>query len=99
MSLTLSLGIASVRVLLGLVGVGYSLCKADFGAGATVSNEILKSVVGETAGGLAYDFLKGGGQSALKQFVDSLQQGDCEHLNHDLIERNAKLKISLEATP
>lgn len=96
MSLTLGLGFASVRVLLGLVGVGYSLLKADFGEGAKVSNEILKSVVGETAGGLAYDFLKGGGQSALKQFVDSLQQGDSEHLNHDL--QRAARKAQLTAT-
>ncbi|MBA3442141.1 MAG: hypothetical protein H0T92_19960 [Pyrinomonadaceae bacterium] len=43
MSLTLGLGFASVRVLLGLVGIGYSLCKADFGEGAKVSNEILMS--------------------------------------------------------
>ncbi len=94
MSLTLSL--ASLRVLLGLVGVGYSLLKADFGAGASVSNEILKSVLGGTVEGVTYDLLKGGGESALKQIADSLQQGDSENLNHDL--QRAARKAQLTAT-
>ncbi len=94
MSLTLSL--ASLRVLLGLVGVGYSLLKADFGAGASVSNEILKSVLGGTVEGVTYDLLKGGGESALKQIADSLRQGDSENLNHDL--QRAARKAQLTAT-
>jgi tetratricopeptide (TPR) repeat protein len=94
--MSLTLGFASARVLLGLAGFGYSLYNADFGAGATVSNEILKSVFGGAVGNAAYDLLKGSSVSALEKIASSLQQGDSENRNHDL--QRAARKAQLTAT-
>src|SRR5436190_13715804 len=94
MSSVLVLG--SLRLLVGLVGFGYSLFKADFREGGGVSNEILKSIVGHTTGAGFYEFFKGGAESALEQFTESLQRGDSENLNHDL--QRAARKAQLSAT-
>ncbi len=96
MALTPGLGFASLRVLLGLFGVGYSLLKADFGEGANISNELLKNILGEAAGNAVYDLLKGGSASALEETAKLLQQGDSVNLNHDL--QQAARKAQLTAT-
>ena len=100
MPLTPALSFASMRVLLGLLGVGYSLLKADFGEGARVSSELLKSILGGTAGNAAYDLLKGGGASALEETAKLLRRGDAANLRHDLqrAARRAQLTATLLAT-
>jgi tetratricopeptide (TPR) repeat protein len=85
-----------LRLLLGLFGVGYSLLEADFGQGASISNEILKSIAGGTVGNAAYDLVKGGGVSAWAATAKLLQAGDGENLNHDL--QRAARKAQLTAT-
>lgn len=96
MSLTIGLSLASVRLVLGLVGVGYSLLKADFGQNASFSNELLKNVTGGAVSNFTYDLLKGGGASALAEMGKRLQEGDSKHLNHDL--QRAARKAQLSAT-
>jgi tetratricopeptide (TPR) repeat protein len=96
MSLTVGLGLSSLRCLLGLIGIGYSLFEVDYGQGATLSNEILKSAIGGSAGNFVYDFIKGGSASALDKMSRLLQQGDNEHLNYDL--QRAARKAQLTAT-
>jgi tetratricopeptide (TPR) repeat protein len=99
MTLTLGLGYASLRTVIGLAGVAYSLCNADFGADVSVRNELLKAIIGETVGGATYDLLKGGSASALGELASSLQQGDDRNLNHDLqrAARKAQLTTTLLA--
>ncbi|HJQ27034.1 MAG TPA: tetratricopeptide repeat protein [Blastocatellia bacterium] len=90
------LGLASLRILFGLAGFGYSLLKADFNSShdATLTNEILKAIVGQVTGGVAYDALKGGAAG-----LESLWQSRDEPLNHDLqrAARQAQLTATLLA--
>jgi tetratricopeptide (TPR) repeat protein len=88
------LGLASLRILFGLAGFGYSLLKADFtrdSGQATLTNEILKAIIGQVTGGVAYDALKSGVAG-----MDSLWQSRDEPLNHDL--QRAARKAQLTAT-
>lgn len=96
MPLTVGLSFAALRVLIGLFGVGISLARADFGQGATLTNEIFKSVAGGVLGDFVYDSLKGGGASALEELAKRFKEGGGEKLNHDL-QRAAK-KAQLTAT-
>jgi uncharacterized protein YjbI with pentapeptide repeats/SAM-dependent methyltransferase len=96
MSLTVGLSLATIRVLLGLVGVGYSLIRADFGQDASLSNELLKNVAGGAVGNFMYDFVKGGGTSALEEMAKRFKAGDAEKLNHHL--QRAARKAQLTAT-
>jgi tetratricopeptide (TPR) repeat protein len=91
------LGLVSLRILFGLAGFGYSLLKADFTRDsnqATLTNEILKAIVGQVTGGIAYDALKGGVSG-----MESLWQSRDEPLNHDLqrAARQAQLTATLLA--
>lgn len=96
MILTAGLSLATLRILLGVVGVGYSLIRADFGDGASLSNELLKNVAGGAVGNFIYDFTKSGGVSALEEMAKRFKAGDSEKLNHHL--QRAARKAQLTAT-
>src|ERR1043166_2521210 len=88
------LGLTFLRILFGLAGFSYSLLKANFTRDsnqATLTNEILKAIVGQITGGVAYDVLKGGAAG-----LESLWQGKDETLNHDL--QRAARRAQLTAT-
>lgn len=94
MSVTLSL--ASLKVLAGVVGFGYSLFNSDITGDGKLTGKIQEAIFGETVGGIVADLLKDGTVASYDEFVKNLIQADKEHLNHDL--QRAARKAQLLAT-
>lgn len=101
MSFTLA-SLASLRVLVGVVGFGYSMYsrgwaddssqeKTNFNQG-----KLLEAIYGGSIGNLIYDFIKGGA-SATADLINKIERhGGIDELNHDL--QRAARKAQLLAT-
>ncbi|HSK72019.1 MAG TPA: hypothetical protein VK892_10020, partial [Pyrinomonadaceae bacterium] len=96
MSLTLITAMTSLRVLIGVAGVGYSFFVNKDTEGNFDYGEIPKSIFGETVGGIFYDWLKHGTSAGYDKFLQSLDSFDADALNHDL--QRAARKATLLAT-
>lgn len=86
----------TLKVLAGVVGVGYSIYSNRTADGAFDFNEIPKAIFGTTVGELFTGWLKAGSDAAYKKFLDGYNALDKDALNHDL--QRAALKAQLLAT-
>ncbi|HWS99376.1 MAG TPA: hypothetical protein VN256_03815 [Pyrinomonadaceae bacterium] len=82
----------TLRVLAGVVGVGYSLYsksqdeKFDFG-------QVSEAIFGQAVGGIFYDWFKSGSKIAYQRFLSNLNTLDKDSLNYDLQRAASKAQI------
>jgi tetratricopeptide (TPR) repeat protein len=96
MSLTLITAMTSLRVLVGVAGVSYSIFANRDENGNFISGEIPKAIFGQAVGGVFYDWLKTGTSAGYDRFLQNLDSLDADALNHDL--QRAAGKATLLAT-
>ena len=94
MSLTLITAVTSLRVLIGVAGVGYSIFANKDESGNFKYGEISTSIFGQAIGGVFYDWLKTGASIGYDQLTAKLDALDADALNHDL-QRAARKSVLL----
>ena len=95
MSLTIT-AMTSLRVLAGVVGVGYSIYSNQTDEGSFDFGEVPKAIFGTAVGGLFADWLKEGSEASYVKFLEKISSLDADSLNHDL--QKAARKATLLAT-
>lgn len=86
----------ALRATVGIIGIVYSLLKADLTAQTpTVTNEICKSILTGALGNTIYDFIKGG-SFTIEQIAKRITSDADNPLNHDL--QRAARKAQLTST-
>jgi tetratricopeptide (TPR) repeat protein len=94
---TISLGLTSIRVLAGVVGVGYSFLNKDIvGLEAKPLEKLQDSIFGEFVGGLASGWVSDAKNLTVARFYKQIAKIDKDNLNHDL--QRAARKAQLIAT-
>ena len=94
MSLTLITAVTTLRALIGVAGVGYSIFANKDENGNFKYGEISTSIFGQAIGGVFYDWLKTGASIGYDQLTAKLDALDADALNHDL-QRAARKSVLL----
>lgn len=96
MSLTAAAALTSLRVLIGVVGVGYAIYSNQTDKGGFNFGKIPEAIFGEAVGGLFAAWLKEGSEAAYKAFVDGIDRLGADNFRDDL--QLAARKAYLSAT-
>ena len=90
----------ALRVLIGVIGTGYSIFATKTDTGEFDYSKIPEAIFGQVVGGLFANWLKEGTDIAYQKFIDNLhnQDGDSISLDLQFAIRKAQLRSTLLAT-